>query len=72
MKPLAKRISSVEGSAIRRMVGKSYGLDNVISFAFGEPDFITPEHIIEAGVRALQDGRTFYTPNAVIPELREA
>lgn len=42
MKPLAKRISSVEGSAIRRMVGKSYGLDNVISFAFGEPDFVTP------------------------------
>lgn len=72
MKPLAKRISSVESSAIRRMVGKSYGLDNVISFAFGEPDFITPEHIIEAGVRALQDGRTFYTPNAGIPELRDA
>lgn len=72
MKPLAKRISSVEGSAIRRMVGKSYGLDNVISFAFGEPDFVTPQHIIQAGIKAMEEGRTFYTPNAGIPELRDA
>lgn len=72
MKPLAKRISSVTGSAIRRMVGKSYGLDNVISFAFGEPDFVTPQHIIQAGIKAMEEGRTFYTPNAGIPELRDA
>lgn len=62
MKPLAKRISSVTGSAIRRMVGKSYGLDNVISFAFGEPDFVTPQHIIQAGIKAMEEGRTFIRP----------
>lgn len=72
MKPLANRIASVPGSAIRRMVGKSYGLDNVISFAFGEPDFVTPQHIIDAGVEALKSGKTFYTPNAGIPALRDA
>ena len=72
MKPLANRIASVPGSAIRRMVGKSYGLDNVISFAFGEPDFVTPQHIIDAGVETLKSGKTFYTPNAGIPALRDA
>lgn len=72
MKPLAKRIASVEGSAIRAMVRKSFGLDNVISFAFGEPDFVTPKHIIDAGIECLKQGKTFYTPNAGIPELRDA
>lgn len=38
----------------------------------GEPDFPTPEHIVEAAVRALRDGHTRYSPNAGIPELREA
>ncbi len=70
MPNLAKRCSQVEGSAIREMVGKSYGMDNLVSFAFGEPDFVTPKRIIDAGVKALQDGETFYTPNAGIPELR--
>jgi aspartate/methionine/tyrosine aminotransferase len=38
----------------------------------GEPDFGTPEHIREGGVRAIQEGKTRYTPNAGIPELRAA
>ena len=72
MKKLAARCDTVPHSAIRAMVGKSYGMDNVISFAFGEPDFVTPDNIIEEGVRYLKEGRTFYTPNAGIPELRSA
>lgn len=72
MKELANRCEVVPHSAIRAMVGKSYGLDNVISFAFGEPDFVTPKQVIEAGVETLEAGKTFYTPNAGIPELRKA
>jgi len=47
------------------------GLD-VISFALGEPDFPTPEHICEAARQALAAGKTKYTPSAGIPELRLA
>jgi aspartate/methionine/tyrosine aminotransferase len=44
----------------------------IIHLEIGEPDFDTPEHIVEAGCRALRDGQTHYTPTAGIPELREA
>jgi len=44
----------------------------VVHLELGEPDFDTPEHIVEAGVKALQDGETHYTPAAGIPALREA
>ncbi len=45
---------------------------DVIHLEIGEPDFDTPEHIVEAGCRALQEGKTRYTPTAGIPELRAA
>src|SRR3954471_22669913 len=44
----------------------------VIHLEVGEPDFATPEHIVEAGVRALRDGHTKYTANAGTASLREA
>ena len=44
----------------------------VVHLELGEPDFDTPEHIIEAGVEALRSGQTHYTPAAGIPELRNA
>ena len=44
----------------------------IVHLEIGEPDFDTPEHIVEAGCRALRDGQTHYTPTAGIPELREA
>ena len=72
MKPLAKRCSTVPRSAIRAIVGKSYGMDNVISFGFGQPDFTTPERIIKAGIKSLENGETFYTPNAGCDYLRAA
>lgn len=50
---------------------QAQGLD-VISFALGEPDFPTPEHICEAARKAIADGKTKYTPPAGIPELRQA
>ncbi|MDA0379127.1 MAG: pyridoxal phosphate-dependent aminotransferase [Bacteroidetes bacterium] len=44
----------------------------VIGLSAGEPDFATPEVIAEAGIRAIREGHTYYTPNAGYPELREA
>jgi aspartate/methionine/tyrosine aminotransferase len=45
---------------------------HVIHLEIGEPDFPTPEHVVEAGVRALRDGDTRYGPPAGLPALREA
>ncbi len=45
---------------------------NVISFSAGEPDFNTPENIINAAIRAMKDGKTKYTPTSGILELRKA
>jgi len=44
----------------------------IIHLEIGEPDFDTPSNIVEAGVKALRDGQTHYTPSAGIPQLREA
>lgn len=46
--------------------------EDVIALAAGEPDFPTPEHIAEAGIRAIRDGKTGYTAVDGIPELKEA
>src|SRR5829696_10135108 len=45
---------------------------DIVHLEIGEPDFDTPEHVVEAGCRALRAGHTHYTPTAGIPELREA
>lgn len=45
---------------------------DVVHLEVGEPDFPTPQNIVEAGIRALRDGKTKYTPSAGIPELRQA
>ncbi len=45
---------------------------SIINLGIGQPDFKTPEHIVEAGIKALKDGHHGYTPAAGIPELREA
>jgi aspartate aminotransferase len=45
---------------------------DIVHLEVGEPDFATRENIVQAGIRALKDGKTKYTPSAGIPELREA
>ncbi|MDE3088127.1 MAG: pyridoxal phosphate-dependent aminotransferase [Chloroflexota bacterium] len=45
---------------------------DIVHLEVGEPDFATPENIVQAGIRALKDGKTKYTPSAGIPELRAA
>src|SRR5687768_18524270 len=50
---------------------KAEGID-VVGFGVGEPDFDTPQHIKDAAIKALQEGKTKYVPGPGIPELREA
>ncbi len=72
----AKRLQNITESATLRISNlaselKSQGKD-IISFSLGEPDFITPKHIIDAAKASLERGDTHYTPSPGIPELRRA
>ncbi len=68
----SKRVSLIKPSAIRRMLDLSRGMKNVIHFEQGEPDFATPQHIVDAGVNAAQKGFTHYTEVDGTLELRQA
>ena len=75
--PLSPRIANIAESATLRVDAKAKALKAagrpVVSYAAGEPDFDTPEHIVEAAVRAARDPRNHhYTPAVGLPELREA
>ena len=73
---LAKRLEYINEPQTIAMAKLSRELaakgHDVISLSLGEPDFVTPKHIIEAAKKAMDDGFTFYTPVAGIPELRQA
>ncbi|WP_042702493.1 aminotransferase class I/II-fold pyridoxal phosphate-dependent enzyme [Thermococcus sp. PK] len=69
---VAGRINLIQRSKIRELFERASKMQNVISLGIGEPDFETPQNIKEAAKRALDEGWTHYTPNAGIPELREA
>jgi len=69
---VAKRVSQVPPSGIRRFFDIAATMDDVISLGIGEPDFDTPLPILQAGIRSLQRGETHYTSNSGILELRMA
>jgi aminotransferase len=69
---IAKRVATLKPSGIRKFFDIVATMDDVISLGIGEPDFTTPEPILEAGIEALRNGETHYTSNAGIYELREA
>ncbi|MBA2680502.1 MAG: aminotransferase class I/II-fold pyridoxal phosphate-dependent enzyme [Ktedonobacteraceae bacterium] len=68
---LSQRIRMVKPSGIRKFFDIINTMPNVISLGVGEPDFVTPEHIREAGIRSIQQGHTRYTSNSGTLELRE-
>lgn len=72
MKALNPAVEAIPPSGIRRFFDLAAGRPDVISLGVGEPDFVTPWHIREAAIYAIERGRTTYTPNAGLPELREA
>jgi aminotransferase len=69
---VAQRVASVAPSGIRRFFDIAATMDDVISLGIGEPDFVTPGPILEAGIKSLEHGETHYTSNSGIYELREA
>ena len=72
MKELSVVAQTVQPSPIRQMFNLANGMEDVISFTVGEPDFDTPENVVEAAVKALRSGAHHYTPNAGILPLRAA
>jgi aspartate aminotransferase len=69
-KMTAGRVQGIEISGIRRLF-EAAGPGS-INLGLGQPDYDTPHHIKEAAIRAIREGKTMYTPNAGIPELRQA
>ncbi len=76
MTRLADRLGRIKPSPTMAITAKAQELqragEDVIGLAAGEPDFETPDHIKEAAIQAMQDGKTRYPPPSGIPELREA
>lgn len=69
---LSKTVSALKPSGIRKFFDIAATMEDVISLGIGEPDFTTPQPIIDAGVRSLQSGETHYTSNHGILDLRQA
>jgi aminotransferase len=69
---LSRRVIAVPPSGIRRYFDIAATMEDVISLGIGEPDFVTPAPILQAGIAGLQQGHTAYTSNAGMIELRTA
>ena len=69
---VARHVGAIPRSGIRDFFDIVQGMKEVISLGVGEPDFVTPWHIREAAIYALEQGRTTYTSNLGLLKLREA
>ncbi len=73
---VATRMSRLGTESAFEVLAKARALEaqgrEIVHLEIGEPDFETPEHIVQAGVKALQDGYTHYGPTPGLPELRQA
>ena len=70
-KPLSDIVETIKPSGIRKFFDIVSEMKDAISLGVGEPDFDTPWHIRDEGIYALSKGKTFYTSNAGLKELRE-
>lgn len=68
---LSKKVLQLKPSGIRKFFNAADEIPGCLSLGVGEPDFATPYHIREAGVRAMQSGKTFYTANSGLYDLRK-
>lgn len=68
--PLADKVVEIKPSGIRKFFDIVSEMEDVVSLGVGEPDFDTPWHIRDEGIYSLEKGRTFYTSNAGLKELR--
>lgn len=69
--PLADNVVAIKPSGIRKFFDIAQEMKDTISLGVGEPDFDTPWHIRDEGIYSLEKGRTFYTSNAGLKELRQ-
>jgi aminotransferase len=67
-----RRVRDIQVSGIRKFANRVAQYPDAISLTIGQPDFQTPEHVKDAGKRAIDENKTTYTPNAGLPALREA
>ncbi len=68
---LNRSVLNLKPSGIRRFFDIANEMDGVISLSIGEPDFNTPWHVRQEGIRSLEDGKTWYSPNRGFLELRQ-
>ncbi|RLI19626.1 pyridoxal phosphate-dependent aminotransferase [Candidatus Bathyarchaeota archaeon] len=68
----SKRASKLKVSEIRRLFATVRNFPDIINLGIGEPDFNPPKHVIEAAEKAMDEGKTHYSPTSGIPELLEA
>ncbi|GMQ78231.1 MAG: aminotransferase class I/II-fold pyridoxal phosphate-dependent enzyme [Anaerolineae bacterium] len=71
-KYISRRVAKAPPSGIRKFFDIAATMENVISLGIGEPDFITPEPVLNEGIASLKRGETKYTSNSGTIELREA
>lgn len=71
MKEISKTVETLKPSGIRRFFDLANTMEGVISLGVGEPDFSTPWHVCEEAIQSMADGRTHYTANKGLLELRE-
>ncbi len=69
-KLLNQKVTEMKPSGIRRFFDIAAKMPDAISLGVGEPDFVTPWHIREAGIYSLEKGHTYYTSNSGLEELR--
>lgn len=69
-KMLSKTVCDIKPSGIRKFFDLLSEMDDVISLTVGQPDFITPWHIRESAIESLEKGKTYYTSNAGMTDLR--
>jgi aminotransferase len=69
---LSQRVCAIKPSGIRKFFDIAATMEDVISLGVGEPDFVTPDHIRQAGIRSISEGETHYTSNYGTLELRTA
>jgi aminotransferase len=68
---ISQKVATLPPSGIRKFFDLLSSIEDVISLGIGEPDFVTPWHIREAGIYSLEQGYTMYTSNSGMPELRQ-
>lgn len=68
---LNEKITGIRPSGIRKFFDLLDEMKDVVSLTVGQPDFVTPWHIRDAGIRSLEEGRTYYTSNNGLLEFRQ-